>query len=83
MFREEVENAKRYDVPVVVSSGANEPLTMRDPRSLAAVSSLFRLDEEESLDAVSTTPWDITQRNRKKLDPKFVMPGVRRTENTG
>ena len=79
MFREEVENAKRYDVPVIVSSGADEPLTMREPRSLAAVLSLLGLDEKESLDAVSTTPWGMAEGNREKLGPGFVMPGVRRT----
>ena len=79
MFREEVENAKRYDVPVIVSSGADEPLMMREPRSLAAVLSLLGLDEKESLDAVSTTPWGIAEGNREKMGPRFVMPGVRRT----
>jgi len=79
MFREEVENAKRYDVPVIVSSGADEPLMMREPRSLAAVLSLLGLDEEASLDAVSTTPWGMVEGNREKLGLGFVMPGVRRT----
>jgi ribonuclease P/MRP protein subunit RPP1 len=79
MFRKEVENAKRYDVPVIVSSGADEPLMMREPRSLAAVLSLLGLDEKESLDAVSTTPWGMAEGNREKLGPGFVMPGVRRT----
>lgn len=78
-FREEMENAKRYDVPVIVSSGADEPLMMREPRSLAAVLSLLGLDEKESLDAVSTTPWGIAEGNREKMGPRFVMPGVRRT----
>ncbi len=78
IFREEVENAKRYDVPVIVSSGADEPLRMREPRSLAAVLSLLGLDEKESLDAVSTTPWGMAEDNREKLGPGFVMPGVRR-----
>lgn len=78
MFRDEVENAKRYDVPVIVSSGADEPLMMRDPRSLAAVLSLLGLDEAESLDAVSTTPWSMAEGNREKLGPGFVLPGVRR-----
>ena len=79
MFREEVENAKRHDVPVIVSSGADEPLMMREPRSLAAVLGLLGLDEGESLDAVSTTPWGMVEGNREKLSPRFVMPSVRRT----
>lgn len=78
IIREEAENAERHGVPVVVSSGAHEPLTMRDPRSLAAVLSLLDINEEQSLDTVSTNPWDLVTRNREKLGPGFVMPGVRR-----
>jgi ribonuclease P/MRP protein subunit RPP1 len=79
IFREEVENATRYDVPVIVSSGADEPLMMREPRSLAAVLSFLGLDEGASLDAVSTTPGGMAEGNRDKLGPGFVLPGVRRT----
>ncbi|UCD44418.1 MAG: hypothetical protein JSV27_09870 [Candidatus Bathyarchaeota archaeon] len=78
IIREEVENSVRHRVPVVVSSGAHGPLAMRDPRSLAAVLSLVDIDEERSLDTVSTNPWDLVERNREKLGPDFVMPGVRR-----
>jgi len=78
IIREETENAERHGVPVVVSSGAQEPLAMRDPRSLAAVLSLLDINEEQSLDTVSTNPWDMVARNREKLGPGFVMPGVRR-----
>ncbi len=78
MMTVEVENARRYDVPVVVSSGADKPLLMRGPRELAASMQLLGIGEEESLDMVSDVPWRMVERNRSKLEPGYVSPGVRR-----
>ncbi len=78
VMRKEVENARRFDVPILVSSGARTPLQMRDPRGLAAVLSLMGLDDDSGLDAVSKNPERIVGANRGKLDPGFVAPGVRR-----
>ena len=78
MMTVEVENAMRHDVPVVVSSGADEPLLMRGPRELAASMQLLGIGEEESLDMVSDVPFSIVERNRGKLEPGYVSPGVRR-----
>jgi ribonuclease P/MRP protein subunit RPP1 len=76
ILRREVENARRYDVPVVLSSGAIDPLLMRGPRDLAALMGL--IDKEvDWLDAVSTNPWKIVERNREKLSTGFVVPGVK------
>jgi RNase P/RNase MRP subunit p30 len=76
MMTVEVENARHYDVPVVVSSGADEPLLMRGPRELAASMQLLGIGEEESLDMVSDVPRELVERNRRKLEPGYVSPGV-------
>ncbi len=76
-LRKEVINAHRYDVPLVLSSGASSIHSMRDPRSLAALMSLVGLGEEESLDMVSVNPWALVERNRDKLSESYVSPGVR------
>lgn len=81
IMRGEVGNAKSFDVPIVVSSGARNVLEMRDPRGLAAVLSLMDLGEEEGLDAISETPMGIVERNREKLGGKFIAPGVRVEKN--
>jgi len=77
IVRREVENAKRHGVPVVVSSGADSCLLMREPRGLAALLDLFDVDEEEGLDMVSSIPWEIVEVNRGKLASGFIVPGVR------
>lgn len=77
IIRREIENAKRTDVPIVVSSGADSRLLMREPRGLAALLDLVDVDDESGLDMVSSIPWRIVEVNRGKLAPGFVAPGVR------
>jgi ribonuclease P/MRP protein subunit RPP1 len=78
LMRTEVDVAKRFDVPIIVSSGAQNLLQMRDPRGLASLLALLDLSEDERLDAVSKIPLGIVEANRGKLDSGFVAPGVRR-----
>ena len=66
-----------FHVPVVVSSGVSDPLLVRKPMDLAALSSLFGPTGKLALDAVSANPSSIVTRNREKLSPKFVAPGIK------
>jgi len=76
-LRREVSVALEFRVPIIVSSGAIETLLLRKPRETALLASLFGLTGSEALDAVSTNPTDLVQRNREKLRPDFVAPGIR------
>ncbi len=76
-LRIEVSIAENFKIPVVLSSGASEDLALRCPRDWTAVASLFDMDEEAALRALSDTPLEIIHRNRSKLDPNFLLPGVR------
>jgi RNase P/RNase MRP subunit p30 len=76
-LRREVAVAKKFGVPVVVSSGVAGDLLLRKPREMAALSFLFGLDEASGLAAVSESAWTIVRRNRGKLDAGFVAPGIR------
>ncbi|MDR1993850.1 MAG: hypothetical protein LBQ98_10260 [Nitrososphaerota archaeon] len=75
-LRREVAIAREFHVPLVVSSGALEAQLMRMPKDLASLCYLFGLSEIEAMDAVSTNPLSIIQRNREKLSSKFVAPGI-------
>ena len=75
-LRREVGIAKNYHVPIVISSGANSEIDLRRPREIAAVASLFGMDEVSALEAISTIPMAMLNRNREKLDPGFVAPGI-------
>jgi RNase P/RNase MRP subunit p30 len=76
-LRREVATAKDFHVPIVVSSGVSDRMLMRKPRELAALASLFDLDETLAMEAVSKNPVMIVKRNRDKLSSRFVAPGIR------
>ncbi|MBS7652649.1 hypothetical protein KEJ13_05910, partial [Candidatus Bathyarchaeota archaeon] len=65
------------DVPVVVSSGADSPILMRSPREIVALLDLLSVEEGEGKEMISRNPLMIVERNRGKMAPGFVAPGVR------
>jgi RNase P/RNase MRP subunit p30 len=77
ILRVEIENARRREVPVVVSSGADSPSLMRSPREIVALLDLLDVEEGEGKDMISRNPLMIVERNRMKMAPGFVAPGIR------
>lgn len=76
-LRREAAIAQKFHVPIVISSGASDEFLMRKPRDMAALASLFDLDEVSAINAVSKNPTQIVKRNRENLSPKFVAPGIK------
>ena len=76
VLRREVETAKRAKVPIILSSGATTEHLMRDPHNYAALTTLFDLPLSSALDAISKNPWIMVERNRRKLSPDYVAPGI-------
>lgn len=76
-LRQEAQIARKFDVPIIISSGASEPYQLRSPRDCAALASLFDLDVQLSLDALSENALALVERNRRKLSPGYMAPGVR------
>ena len=76
-LRKEVAIADKFDVPVVLSSGAVDAIDLRGPGDLASLATLFGMDLASALDAISTVPWGIVETNRKKLDSSYIARGVR------
>jgi RNase P/RNase MRP subunit p30 len=76
-LRREVATAVEFHVPIIISSGVSDEMLLRRPRELAALASLFDLSVVHALEAVSKNPAAIVERNREKLGPKFVAPGIR------
>ena len=75
-LREEASIAEKYDVPIVLSSGANNINLLRKPEDYAALGYLFGMDLNDAKKSLSDNPREIIERNRRKLDPNFVAPGV-------
>ncbi len=79
-LRKEILIAKRAKVPIVLSSGATTELMMRRPYDSAAITTLFDMPLESALKALSLDPLEIVQRNRNKLSPTYVAPGIQIVE---
>jgi len=77
MLRKEATIAQGFRIPIIISSGAKEELLMRKPREMAALASLFDMNKASAIEAVSKNPLAIVKRNREKLSPSFVAPGIR------
>jgi RNase P/RNase MRP subunit p30 len=76
-LRREVATAERFKVPITLSSGATDEQFMRGPRDYAALTTLFDLTLPSALRALSETAWVTVGRNRRKLSPDYVAPGIR------
>ena len=76
-LRKESAIAKRFGVPIVISSGATNEYLLRSPRGYVALTSLFDMAPSAALSALSESPFSMVERNRKKLSPNYVAPGIR------
>jgi len=71
-----VSDAQRKHLPIVISSGATDWLSMRAPRDMAAILSVLGLEAVQALDAVSHIPLSIAQENLEKRGPRFISNGM-------
>jgi RNase P/RNase MRP subunit p30 len=76
-LRKEVFTAQKFRVPITVSSGATDEMLMRGPYDYAALTTLFDLSMQSALKALSENPMVAVERNREKLSPSYVAPGIR------
>ncbi len=75
-LQREVATAERFNVPITVSSGATDDFLMRGPHDTAALATLINLPLSSALKALSENPYATVERNRKKLSPDYVAPGI-------
>jgi len=75
-LRRETLIAKKSHVPIVLSSGASTASLLKKPQDYAFLSYLFGLDFSEAMRGFSENSRTIVDRNRKKLSPNHVAPGV-------
>ena len=78
-LRKETATAQRAKVPIVLSSGATTEQQIRGPYDLAALTTIFDYPLSAALQALSQTPLNMIERNREKLSPNYVAPGIRIT----
>lgn len=76
VLRETTQTALDAGMPIVLSSGSDSPIKMRSPRALCHVGLLLGLDWQGSERAVYETPDRILEKNKTRLSPDYVGPGV-------
>ncbi|MCW4052998.1 MAG: hypothetical protein NWE78_07320 [Candidatus Bathyarchaeota archaeon] len=76
-LRREVAISKKFQVPIILTSGAADVHQLRGPHDSASIAMLFGMDKNSALKAVSQDPWRIVERNREKLGSDYVAQGIR------
>jgi len=64
-FRKNLQLARKYNVPTILTSNAMSCYDMRAPREMIALAGLFGMEEDEANAALSTIPEGIIKRNRR------------------
>jgi len=80
-LRKEVAVARKFDIPITISSGASDENFLRSPQDYVALATLFDLPVSCALQALSDYPLSIVERNKEKLSPCYAAPGVRVVRN--
>jgi ribonuclease P/MRP protein subunit RPP1 len=71
-LKNDIQIAQKYDIPVVMSSGATTIYEIREPRALSALLCLIEISIEDSLKMISSNPQFILDKNKNiKLKEEF------------
>ncbi|MGP8319749.1 MAG: ribonuclease P protein component 3 [Methanosarcinaceae archaeon] len=73
-FRKNVEIARKFDVPMILTSNAASYFDLRAPREMIALAGLFGMEKDEATLAISTVPAGIIAGNRPRSG--FIREGV-------
>jgi len=72
-MRQNLMLARKYNVPMVITSNARSHYDLRSPREMMALAMFFGMTQDEALLALSMVPQGITRRN---TDSNHIMEGV-------
>jgi len=75
-FREAVKTATDAGMSVVISSGAKHPMQLRSAMAMRHIGLLIGMTSKYAETVVSKTPFEILERNQRRLSPDFVGEGV-------
>ncbi|WP_445475996.1 ribonuclease P protein component 3 [Methanococcoides methylutens] len=73
-FRENLALARKYDVPFLLTNNASFCYDLRAPREMMALATLFGMEHDEAIMALSETPADMIRRIRRGRN--FICEGV-------
>jgi ribonuclease P/MRP protein subunit RPP1 len=73
-FRTNLNIARKYDLPMLLTSSASSYFDLRAPREMIAIAGLFGMGKDEAVSALSLTTERIIKNKRSK--PGFIREGV-------
>jgi len=71
-----LELARKYNTPLVITTGAHSLYEMRTPKQLMLTMEAFGFKHDEAKKAIFQTPRKIVETNRKKLSGEIIAEGV-------
>lgn len=77
IISENIRIALKYNVPVIISSGAKNVFELREPRAMASIATLLGISEFDALRCLSDIPLNLITNNRDKLCGKLLYKGVK------
>ncbi|TFG10010.1 hypothetical protein EU538_03335 [Candidatus Thorarchaeota archaeon] len=75
-YREAASVARDAGMPIVLSSGASRPLSLRSPKALQFIGTALGMRFQEAKKAVFEIPEAIVSRNRHKMSEGHIAPGL-------
>ncbi|MHA2358676.1 MAG: RNase P subunit p30 family protein [Candidatus Thorarchaeota archaeon] len=75
-FREAVEIATSAGMSIILSSGAKHPMQMRSTMAMRHIGLLLGMNSKYAETVVCKTPFEILERNLRRLGPEFIAEGV-------
>ncbi len=70
--------ARKYKVPLILTTGADSIYDMRNQRQIIALAECIGFKHEEAKKALIDTPKRIIKTNREKISGKIIVEGVKR-----
>jgi len=72
-----VKLAKKFKVPITITSGAYSHWEIIDPQVLSSFGTLLGLELIQGINSVSKIPENIMKQSKERRNEKWVMPGVK------
>lgn len=82
-MRQNVKLCLKHGAPIIIGSGATRNEGIVHPESLIGLGQLLGMNRGEAKKTVTHYPKKILERNEKRRDPGFIMPGVRVVKRGG
>ena len=76
-MRQNVRLARKYNAPMILTTGATDRYGMRSPRDLVAIGKTLGMTDKEAKSSVSTDAMRIVQKSRDRKNPDILMKGLR------